>query len=119
MLNIESIREYCLAKPSVLETMPFGEDTLVFKVIDKMFLLIGLNSPDNFNVKCDPEKAIALREEYDEVKPGYHMNKMHWNTVYINGRLTDKQLLEMINDSYQLVVKSLPKAKQALLTGST
>lgn len=119
MLNIESIREYCLAKPGVLETMPFGEDTLVFKVIDKMFLLIGLNSPDNFNVKCDPEKAIALREEYDEVKPGYHMNKMHWNTVYINGRLTDKQLLEMIDDSYQLVVKSLPTAKQALLKGST
>lgn len=114
-MNIETIRDYCLAKPGVIETMPFGEDTLVFKVIDKMFLLIGLTNPDNFNVKCDPEKAVTLREQYDEVEPGYHMNKTHWNTVYMNGRLTDKQLTDMINDSYRLVVQSLPKTKQALL----
>lgn len=114
-MNIETIRDYCLFKPGVIETMPFGDETLVFKVIDKIFLLIGLTNPDSFNVKCDPEKAVSLREQYDEVKPGYHMNKTHWNTVYINGRLTDKQLNEMIDHSYQLVVKSLPKTKQALL----
>ena len=95
--------------------MPFGPDTLVFKVLDKMFLLISLNKPDSFNVKCDPEKAISLREEYDEVQPGYHMSKIHWNTVYFNGRLKEIQLQEMIDDSYALVVASLPKNKQELL----
>lgn len=114
-MNIENIREYCLAKPGVTEGFPFGEDTLVFKVLDKLFLLIGLNDPDSFNVKCEPEKAIAWREQYDEVKPGYHMNKTHWNTVYLNGRLSNGQLHEMIDDSYNLVVQSLPKVKQALL----
>ena len=108
-MNIESIRDYCLAKAGVAETMPFGPDTLVFKVLDKMFLLIGLNDPDSFNVKCDPEKAVQLREQYDEVQPGYHMNKMHWNTVSIVGRLTDPQLKEMIDHSYALVVSALPK----------
>lgn len=80
-----------------------------------MFLLISLDNPESFNVKCDPEKAILLREEYDEVQPGYHMSKVHWNTVYFNGRLTEMQLQEMIDDSYTLVVASLPKTKQQLL----
>jgi predicted DNA-binding protein (MmcQ/YjbR family) len=114
-MNIESLREYCLAKPGVMETLPFGPDTLVFKVMDKMFLLVGLNDPDNFNVKCDPAKAVELREEYDEVQPGYHMNKTHWNTVSMKGRLTDGQLTEMVDNSYSLIVASLPKSKQALL----
>jgi len=114
-MNIESLRDYCLAKPGVVETLPFGPDTLVFKVMDKMFLLVGLNSPDSFNVKCDPEKAVQLREEYEEVQPGYHMSKIHWNTVSMEGRLTELQLKEMIDHSYALIVASLPKSKQALL----
>jgi predicted DNA-binding protein (MmcQ/YjbR family) len=114
-MNIESVRDYCLLKPCVAETLPFGPETLVFKVMDKMFLLVSLNNPDSFNVKCDPEKAIILREEYEEVQPGYHMNKIHWNTVNIHGRLTDGQLKEMIDDSYALVVASLPKNKKDLL----
>jgi len=80
-----------------------------------MFLLIGLENPDRFNVKCDPERAVQLREEYEEIQPGYHMSKTHWNTVSMNGRLTEGQLKEMIDDSYALVVASLSKSKQALL----
>ena len=114
-MNIETLRDYCLTKAHVEETFPFGEETLVFKVMDKIFLLTGLDQPDRFNVKCDPERALSLREEYEEVQPGYHMNKTHWNTVYINGRLSDQQLKEMIDHSYNLIVKSLPKAKQALM----
>lgn len=111
-LNIESIRNYCLAKPGVEEGFPFDEETLVFKVYDKMFLLMGLGEGKTFNVKCDPEKALALREQYTEVQPGYHMNKKHWNTVSITGRLTDTQLLSMIDDSYDLIVQSLPKHRR-------
>ena len=114
-MNIESLRDYCLAKPGVAETLPFGPNTLVFKVMDKMFLLVGLDNPDSFNVKCDPERAISLREEYEEVQPGYHMNKIHWNTVSIRGRLTEAQLKEMIDHSYDLVVSSLPRSKQQSL----
>lgn len=114
-MNIESLRDYCLLKPAVTETFPFGEDTLVFKVFDKVFLLCGLDQADRFNVKCEPEKAVSLREEYEEVKPGYHMNKTHWNTVFMNGRLNDTQLKEMIDHSYQLVFNSLPKSKRELI----
>lgn len=114
-MNIETLRDYCLSKSHVAETFPFGEDTLVFKVMDKIFLLTGLDEADRFNVKCEPEKAISLREQYEEVRPGYHMNKTHWNTVFMNGRLSDMQLKEMIDHSYELVVKSLPKSKQALI----
>jgi predicted DNA-binding protein (MmcQ/YjbR family) len=104
-MNIETIREYILQKPSVTEGFPFGEDTLVFKVNDKIFLLAGLDSsPLQFNVKCDPDKAVELRDEYPEsVLPGYHMNKKHWNTIIVDGRLSAKQLKEMIDDSYELV----------------
>lgn len=114
-MNIESLREYCLLKPTVTETFPFGEDTLVFKVFDKIFLLCGLDQADRFNVKCEPERAVSLREEYEEVKPGYHMNKTHWNTVSMNGRLSDAQLKEMIDHSYELVFNSLPKSKRELI----
>ena len=110
-MNIETIREYILQKPSVTEGFPFGEDTLVFKVNEKIFFLAGLdNAPLQFNVKCDPEKAARLREEYPGyVLPGYHMNKKHWNTIVVDGRLTAKQLKEMIDDSYALVVKTKKK----------
>ncbi len=104
-MNIETIRDYILKKPSVTEGFPFGEDTLVFKVNEKIFLLAGLDSlPLQFNVKCDPDKAIELRDEYPEsVLPGYHMNKKHWNTIIVDGRLTARQIKEMIDDSYALV----------------
>ena len=111
-MNIESLRDYCLSKPGVTESFPFGEETLVFKLKDKIFLLCGLKNPDRFNVKCDPEKAISLREEYEEVQPGYHMNKTHWNTVYMNGRLNDTRLVEMIDHSYELIKRSLPANKR-------
>ena len=106
-MNIETIREYILQKPFVTEGFPFGEDTLVFKVKEKIFFLAGLDSsPLQFNVKCDPDKAIELREEYPEsVLPGYHMNKKHWNTIIVDGRLSAKQLKAMIDDSYALVGK--------------
>lgn len=106
-MNIEQLREYVLQKPSVTEGFPFGEDTLVFKVKEKIFLLTGLDSiPLQFNVKCDPDKAIELREEYPEnILPGFHMNKKHWNTIVANGGVPQKLLKEMIDDSYNLVSK--------------
>jgi predicted DNA-binding protein (MmcQ/YjbR family) len=109
-MNIESLREYCLSKPDAEETLPFGPDTLVFKVNNKVFLLAGLDSdPLQFNVKCDPDKAIELREQYDCVLPGYHMNKKHWNTIVIDGTVSAKQLKEWIDWSYDLVA---PKKKK-------
>jgi len=104
-MNIETLREYVLQKPSVTEGFPFGEDTLVFKVNAKVFLLAGLDHmPLQFNVKCNPDKAIELREEYPAaVLPGYHMNKKHWNTIIVDGTLPNKQLKEMVDESYKLV----------------
>lgn len=115
-MNIEELRDYCLAKPAVTEGFPFGEDTLVFKVGEKIFLITSLGQP-SFNVKCDPEKAVELREQFNEVKPGYHMNKKHWNTVRTDGLLTNTQLRDMIDHSYDLILKSLPKKLQAEIAG--
>jgi predicted DNA-binding protein (MmcQ/YjbR family) len=115
-MNTEELRDYCLQKPHTEEGMPFGDDTLVFKVGGKIYLLISLNQGNRFNVKCDPERAIELREQHIEVQPGYHMNKAHWNTVFTDGALTRKQLCEMIDHSYELVVSSLPKKIKATLT---
>ncbi len=105
-MDIESIRNYALQKEDVTESFPFGGDTLVFKVTEKVFLLMGLDSdPLQFNVKCDPEKAIELREEYpDAVLPGYHMNKKHWNSIIVE-KIKSNLLKEMIDDSYNLVAK--------------
>lgn len=114
-MNIETLRDYCLQQNGTEETMPFGDDTLVYKVGGKMFLLAGLKEANRFNVKCDPDLAIELRERYTEVQPGYHMNKATWNTVYFDGSLTEKQLLQMIDHSYELIVKSLPKKAQETL----
>ncbi len=107
-MNAEEIRNYVLQKADVTEGFPFGENTLVFKVNNKMFVLLALeSSPLQFNVKCDPVKAIELREEYpDNVLPGYHMNKKHWNTIIADAGLSKKQLMEMLDDSYRLVVKT-------------
>ena len=106
-MNIETLREYVLQKPSVTEGFPFGEDTLVFKINNKIFLLVSLSAaPLQFNVKCNPGKAIELREEYPEnILPGYHMNKKHWNTVIMDRKLKDKLVQEMIDESYHLVSK--------------
>jgi predicted DNA-binding protein (MmcQ/YjbR family) len=117
-LNLEELREYCLQKPGATEGLPFGEDTLVFKVGEKLFLLTSISSGSQFNVKCDPELAIELRERHTEVQPGYHMNKKLWNTVYMDGALTKKQLLEMIDHSYDQVFKGLPKKVQEEIRAS-
>ena len=115
-MDLETIRKYCLEKKSVTESFPFGETTLVFKVRGKIFLLIGLdNFPLQFNVKCDPEKAEELREEYSSVIPAFHMNKKHWNTIILNGQIPLKQIREMIDESYQLVVRSLPVTERKKL----
>lgn len=113
-MDIESLRDYCLAKKGVEEGFPFGENVLVFKVKGKMFLLSRLDSPAlEFNVKCDPEQAIEWREQFAAVQPGYHMNKKLWNTVIADGSIPAKILRQMIDDSYRLVVASLPKKDQA------
>jgi predicted DNA-binding protein (MmcQ/YjbR family) len=117
-LNIEELREYCLQKPGVTEGLPFGEDTLVFKVGEKLFLLTSITLGNQFNVKCEPELAIELRERYTEVQPGYHMNKKLWNTVHMDGALTRQQLFEMIDHSYEQVLKGLPKRVQAEINNS-
>jgi predicted DNA-binding protein (MmcQ/YjbR family) len=117
-LNIEELRDYCLLKPGANEGLPFGEDALVFKVGGKMFLLAMLKGAPTFNVKCDPELAVELRERYTEVQPGYHMNKKMWNTVQMDGSLTRKQLCEMIDHSYDLVYQSLPKKIQAEISAN-
>ena len=111
-MNIEEIRNYCLALKGATEGFPFGEDTLVFKVGDKMFALMNLYGDLSLNLKCDPELAVELREKYSAVKPGYHMNKTHWNTVMVDGSFPESKLREWINHSYQLIVDSLPKSRR-------
>jgi predicted DNA-binding protein (MmcQ/YjbR family) len=111
-MNIEKLREYCLSKPGVTEGFPFDETTLVFKVMDKMFALTVLDEDLRVNLKCDPEIAYKLRQQYDCVMPGYHMSKKHWNTVVIDGSVSVKQLHEWIDDSYNLVVSGLTKKKK-------
>jgi len=115
-MNIESLREYCLSKVAVTESFPFDETTLVFKVMEKMFLLTDLDGDLSINIKVDAEKAILLREEYDSVVPGYHMNKKYWNTVYVDGSISDYILHKWIDDSYNLVVDKLTmKQKKELI----
>lgn len=116
-MNIEDIREYCLSRVGADESLPFGPDTLVFKVMGKAFLLTGLDAPVcSFNVKCDPERAVALREAYSCIRPGYHMNKRHWNTIECDGSLSDDFLRELIDHSYELVVAGLPLKIRKQLT---
>ena len=104
-MDLEQLREYTLSKPEVEETFPFGPDTLVYKIKGKMFLLTGFDSiPLQFNVKCDPDLALELREQYASVIPGWHMNKKHWNTVIIDGSISNRELQKMIDHSYDLVL---------------
>jgi predicted DNA-binding protein (MmcQ/YjbR family) len=109
-MNIEELRDYVLSLKNVVEGFPFGEDTLVFKTNDKIFLLVSLSSsPLQFNVKCNPEKALELREEYSCILPGYHMNKKHWNTIIVDGTLSQSKLKNFIKDSYYLISKRSAK----------
>lgn len=110
-MDIETFRRYCMQLKGVEETLPFGPDTLVYKVMGKAFALTGLDAEEfQVNLKCDPERAIELREEYPgQIIPGWHMNKKHWNTVYFESGLTKELLLDLINHSYQSVIEGLPK----------
>ncbi|MFC2125030.1 MmcQ/YjbR family DNA-binding protein [Bacteroidota bacterium] len=107
-MNIEAYREYCLSKPAVSEEFPFDETTLVFKVAGKMFALTDVDSFKSINLKCDPDLALRLREEYPAVKPGFHMNKKHWNSVDMDQTVPDQTIFDWINHSYDLVYSGLP-----------
>jgi predicted DNA-binding protein (MmcQ/YjbR family) len=111
-MNIEELRNYCVSMKGTEEKLPFDDRTLVFYVKGKMFCLADIVDFESINVKCDPEKAVLLREQYEEVTPGYHMSKKHWNTVKTTGSIPDKQLKEWIKDSYDLVVAGLPRKIQ-------
>lgn len=108
-MNIEEFRTFCLKKPMVTESFPFDETTLVFKVAGKIFAMTDLEGGFSINLKCDPERAIELREQYPCVLPGYHMNKKHWNTVVVDGSVNDSMLRSWIDHSYDLIVAGLPK----------
>ncbi|MCM8568663.1 MmcQ/YjbR family DNA-binding protein [Gramella jeungdoensis] len=110
-MNIDTFRNYCLSKKGVTEDLPFGPDNLVFRVMGKMFSIVSLDEvPLRANLKCDPERALELREEYDgSILPGYHMNKQHWNTLVLDHRLDPKLVFELIDHSYELVADSLSK----------
>lgn len=109
-MNIETYRDYCLSKAHVTESFPFDQKTLVFKVGNKMFALTNVDDFNRVNLKCDPERAIELRERHQGVTPGYHMSKVHWNSVEVNSDVPEPLFLELIDHSYDLVVKSLPAA---------
>jgi predicted DNA-binding protein (MmcQ/YjbR family) len=115
-LNIEDFRSYCLAKKGVTEEFPFGAETVVYKVMGKLFALADVDLFQSVNLKCDPEEAVLLRESYPAIQPGYHMNKKHWNTVDMDGSLDDKFVRGLIDTSYDLVVKGLTKTQKELLT---
>ena len=108
-MNIEDFREYCVQKKGVTEEFPFDKNTLVFKVMGKMFALTNVELFDFVNLKCDVEKAIELREKFEGILPGYHMSKTHWNSVFINSDMNNQLFIELIDDSYNLVAKSLSK----------
>ncbi|TNF41265.1 MAG: MmcQ/YjbR family DNA-binding protein [Bacteroidetes bacterium] len=114
-MNIEELRTYCLSLKGVTEDFPFDESTLVFKVAGKMFCLTDLEGPLSINVKNEPEKNIELREEYQAIKPGYHMSKIHWNTVEIDGSIPDDFIKNLIDESYDLVVMKLNRQEQQKL----
>jgi predicted DNA-binding protein (MmcQ/YjbR family) len=116
-MNVEALRTYCLTKPAATESFPFDEVTLVFKVGNKIFAMLDTGSrPTTMALKCDPERAVQLREEFDAVQPGYHMNKKHWNTVTVDSSIRSRDLQDWIDRSYELVFQSLPKAVRAQLS---
>ncbi|BDD05625.1 MmcQ/YjbR family DNA-binding protein [Aureibacter tunicatorum] len=107
-MDIESYRTYCMSKKGVEEGLPFDENVLVFKVAGKIFALTDINDFEYVNLKCEPERSIELRESYEGIKPGYHMNKKHWNSVYIGADVNERMLMELTDDSYNLVYSKLP-----------
>lgn len=115
-MNIEQFRTYCLSKKGVTESFPFDEKTLVFKVLNKMFALTSVVSEDfRVNLKCNPEKAIELREHYENITAGYHMSKKHWNTIIVDQRISDKLFITLVDHSYDLVVSKMTKKERSLL----
>jgi predicted DNA-binding protein (MmcQ/YjbR family) len=115
-MEADVFRVYCLKKPGATEGTPFGPDNIVFKVGGKMFALLALDEvPAVVNLKCDPDRALELRDRYDQVQPGYHMNKKHWNRVEIASGIPEAEIRKMIDHSYELVVQSLPKKKREAL----
>src|SRR5581483_10014222 len=115
-MDLEQFREYCLSKAQANESTPFGEDVLVFKVGSKIFALASLDEvPARVNLKCDPDRALDLRDQYEEVQPGYHMSKKHWNTVVIEGSVPLSELRSMIDHSYELVLPPCRKRERQLL----
>ena len=112
-MNVESVREYCLSKKAVTEGFPFGDDSLVIKVMDKMFALISLESADKIALKCDPEYAIELREKYNGVEGAYHFNKKYWSQVFFDRDVDDKLLKHLIDHSYEEVLKKFTKKMRA------
>ncbi len=118
-MDIVAIREYCIAKPEVTESFPFNDTALVFKVAGKMFALLDLSEDSRgLTLKCDPELALELREKFPEVTPAYHFNKQHWNGINLKGRISNNQITEWIDHSYNIVVESLPKSKRESLNKS-
>lgn len=117
-MNIESYFNYCLKLPGTTEEFPFDEKTLVFKVKGKIYTLTDIDTFESINLKCDPDRAIILRDTYEEIIPGYHMNKKHWNTVKISGSLSDELIFELIDHSYELVKAKLPKKLKDALDSS-
>lgn len=115
-MNLESFRKYCLSKKGVTEELPFGENVLVFKVMGKIFALTDMEEFSFVNLKCDPELAVELREQFDFVQPGYHMSKKHWNSIMLESGLKEKQFKEWIDHSYDLVVSKLTGKEKAELS---
>lgn len=113
-MDLETFRNHCLSKKAVTEEFPFGEDTFVYKVAGKIFAITSIEF-EFINLKCDAERAIELRERYASVKPGYHMNKKTWNSVFTDGGCTDRQILQWTDDSYDLIVQTLSKSQRAIL----
>ena len=114
-MNIEEFRDYCIIKKGVTEETPFGPDVLVMKVMNKMFALCGIDEFKYINLKCDPDEAVELREQYHAIQPGYHMNKRLWNSVYVNEDVADDKIYKMVDDSYDLIVESLAKKDKKAL----
>jgi predicted DNA-binding protein (MmcQ/YjbR family) len=115
-MDIEAFRGFCLSKKGVTEEFPFDEHVLAFKVLGKIFALTNLNNEEfTVNLKCDPERAVELRDEFDDIQPGFHMNKKHWNTVFFEASIDDKMLMDLINHSYQCVCAKMTKKDKAVL----
>ena len=114
-MYLDEVRDLCLSFLGATEETPFGPDTLVFKVVGKMFLATGLTDYEYINVKCDPEKALALREQYPAIRPGFHMNKKHWNSIYVHEGISQKVVRDCIQESYSLVVAGLTKQQKQVL----